>query len=248
MTEYPRDQFDDVPEYRDRQGSHRAVAEPSGGSGPSGLTWISLAAALALAIGAFSFFILPTLRSTDGAGPEAAGASSSGTASASASAAPGAPTEDRTPGAPGVTEAGAGDGRTSEPDEAAASAEPPAATAGSGSPEPSESPEPTATPEPTPSPEETEEPAVVDYSLPVEVYNASRVNGLAGRVGGALAGSGFTVATADNWAGFPVTSSAVFYSSEEATAQAVAARLGLPAVYDGRIPGIAVVVTAAYAG
>lgn len=82
----------------------------------------------------------------------------------------------------------------------------------------------------------------------MEVYNASRVNGLAARVGGALSGSGFRVATAGNWAGFPVRSSAVLYSSNEVTAQAVAARLGMPAVYDGRVPGIAVVVTAAYAG
>ena len=82
----------------------------------------------------------------------------------------------------------------------------------------------------------------------MEVYNASRVNGLAARAGGTLSGSGFRVATAGNWAGFPVRSSAVFYSSHEVTAQAVAARLGLPVVYDGRVPGIAVVVTAEYGG
>jgi len=241
MTEYPRDQFDDVPEYRDRKGSHRAVAEPSGGSGPSGLTWISLAAALALVIGAFSYFILPTLLPSGAAGPGTAGASPSATA-------PGSPS----PGRGSSSEAGAGTADPSGPGVATASVEPTAAPAESPesteTPEPTESPEPSQTPEPTESPEETEEPATVDYSFPVEVYNTSRVNGLAGRVGGTLSGSGFTVATAGNWSGFPVSSSAVFYSSNEVTAQAVAARLGLPAVYDGRIPGIAVVVTAAYAG
>ncbi|HRO30516.1 LytR C-terminal domain-containing protein [Citricoccus sp.] len=241
MTEYPRDQFDDVPEYRNRKGGHRAVAEPSGGTGPSGLTWISLAAALALVIGAFSYFILPTLRVQETARPGAAEASVSG------SAAPGQATS------PGMTRPGSGAG-TADPSasgtaRAASSSAPPAR-----SPEPSTTPrktttpQPTKTPEPTPTPTQTQEPQTVDYSFPVEVYNASRVNGLAGRVGGTLSGSGFTVATAGNWSGYPVSSSAVFYSSNPVTAQAVAAGLGLPAVYDGRIPGIAVVVTASYAG
>jgi hypothetical protein len=242
MTEYPRDQFDDVPEYRDRKGGHRALAEPSGASGPSGLTWISVAAALALVVGAFSYFILPTLLAGEAARSGAAGATASAPASEAGS------------GASDGTDAGAGSAgpsgsvkATTAPEET----EPPQPTRTpepAKTPEATKTPEPTKTPQPTESSEETEEPATVDYSFPVEVYNASRVGGLAGRVGGTLSGSGFTVATADNWAGFPVTSSAVFYSSNEATAQAVAARLGLPAVYNGRIPGIAVVVTAAYAG
>ncbi len=245
MTEYPRDQFDDVPEYRGRQGSHRAVAEPSGGPGPSGLTWISLAAALALVVGAFSFFVLPTLGPSEATGPEAAGASASAPASGSATPKPSASPE---AGGPTAT-AGPTAARTeSEPAKPTETAEPTKTLEPTKTPEPTETSEPSKTPEPTETPEETEEPETVDYSFPVEVYNASRVGGLAGRVGGTLSGSGFSVVTVDNWAGFPVTSSAVFYSSNEATAQAVAARLGLPAVYHGRIPGIAVVVTAAYAG
>lgn len=245
MTEYPHDQFDDVPEYSDRKGSHRDIAEPSGGSASSGLTWISLAAALALVIGAFSYFVLPTLRSGDAGGPGAAGA---GGASVSASASPSA-SESADAGQGSATaqptDAAEAPADAAEPGETPASAEP---TESPEAPESTETAEPTETPEPTESPEETEEPATVDYSFPVEVYNASRVGGLAGSVGGSLSGSGFTVATTDNWAGFPVSSSAVFYSSNEVTAQAVASRLGLPVVYDGRIPGIAVVVTAAYAG
>ncbi|MCY1157396.1 MAG: LytR family transcriptional regulator [Citricoccus sp.] len=246
MTEYPRDQFDDVPEYRNRKGSHRAVAEPSGGTGPSGLTWISLAAALALVIGAFSYFILPTLRVGETARPGAAEAS----AAVSGSATPGQGNSAGT-----AATAGAGSGAGTAGPSAAGTATPATSSASptgslkpASTPEATKTPQPTKTPEPTPTPTETEEPETVDYSFPVEVYNASRVNGLAGRVGGTLSGSGFTVATAGNWSGYPVSSSAVFYSSNAVTAQAVAARLGLPAVYDGRVPGIAVVVTASYAG
>lgn len=261
MSEYPRDQFDDVPEYRDRTGSHRS-GPTSDGSGPSGLTWISVAAALALIVGAFSYFVLPTLRAGGADGPAGAdgsrGAGAAVIAPATATATPDA-------GLQPENGASAPGGESAEPGPTSSATEVPSATGSdaTGSQQPTVSaqptqspvatatPEPAATPAPTDSPEptesnqptETEEPSTVDYSFPVEVYNASRVNGLAARASGALAGAGFTVATAGNWSGFPVSSSAVFYSSDEATAQAVAARFGLPAVYDGRVPGIAVVLT-----
>lgn len=92
MTEYPRDQFDDVPEYRGRQGGHRAVAEPAAPAGPSGLTWISVAAAFALAVGAFSYVILPGLRGGDAGRPDAAAPSVSVPASSSSSSPAASPT------------------------------------------------------------------------------------------------------------------------------------------------------------
>ena len=54
----PRDEFDQVPETSDRHGVHRArMATPKS----NGLGLIILAAVLALAVGALSFFVLPLL-------------------------------------------------------------------------------------------------------------------------------------------------------------------------------------------
>ena len=58
MSKYPRDEFDQVPETSDRHGVHRArMATPKS----NGLGLIVLAAVLALAVGALSFFVLPLL-------------------------------------------------------------------------------------------------------------------------------------------------------------------------------------------
>lgn len=56
---YPRDEFDDVPETAARQGVHRAMLELE--PRRTGLAWLSAFAVLALLVGAFSYFILPTL-------------------------------------------------------------------------------------------------------------------------------------------------------------------------------------------
>lgn len=57
MTKYARDEFDKVPETASRQGVHRTASAPS-----RARLWPILAAGiLALAIGAVSFLILPTL-------------------------------------------------------------------------------------------------------------------------------------------------------------------------------------------
>ncbi|GAA1666677.1 hypothetical protein GCM10010977_06530 [Citricoccus zhacaiensis] len=233
MTQYPHDQFDDVPAYRDRKGTHRA--DPSLTTGSSGLVGISVAAALALAVGAFSFLVLPSLLPSD---PANAGASASASASASATAE--APTESA------GAEAGPTGEMTSSPEDLESS-EPsePAETTASGEASPAESESDPAESDPA----ESETAADTgDTSAPVEVYNASSIGGLAGRVSGALSSGGFTVAGSGNWQGFPVSGSVVYYSQNETTAQAVAAELGLPLVYEDSVPGIAVVLSSDYAG
>ena len=81
MTKYPRDEFDQVPETSDRHGVHRArMATPKS----NGLGLIILAAVLALAVGALSFFVLPLL-GTGGPSTPADGATSTPAATASAS-------------------------------------------------------------------------------------------------------------------------------------------------------------------
>ncbi|VXA98744.1 LytR C-terminal domain-containing protein [Citricoccus sp. K5] len=227
MTQYPHDQFDDVPAYRDRKGTHRA--DPSLTTGSSGLVGISAAAALALAVGAFSFLVLPSLLPSD---PANAGAS------ASASATVEAPAESTGPEASpsGEMTSSPEDLESSEPSE-------PAETAASEETSSAES-DPAAS-----DPAESEAAADTgDTSAPVEVYNASSIGGLAGRVSGALSSGGFTVAGSGNWQGFSVSGSAVYYSQNETTAQAVAAELGLPLVYEARVPGVAVVLSSDYAG
>lgn len=224
MTQYPHDRFDDVPPYTDRKGAHRAA--PPVASGPSGLVGVSVAAALALVVGAFCFLILPSLLP-----PGVTGAGNP----ASASASPG-PAESTEPAA-------------SEPAPSASETSGPSATPGpSETPSASESVATSESPEPSPSESETAAADTGDTSAPVEVYNASSIGGLAGRVSGGLSAGGFTVAGSGNWQGFDVQSSAVYYSQNETTAQAVAAELGLPLVRDDRIPGIAVVLTADYSG
>ncbi|MEV4902572.1 LytR C-terminal domain-containing protein [Citricoccus sp. NPDC055426] len=223
MTQYPHDRFDDVPAYTDRKGAHRAA--PPVASGPSGLVGVSVAAALALVVGAFCFLILPSLLPS--------GATVGSSASASASPETAEPTE------PAASEPAPSASETRSPSATPSPSETPSA---------SESDAASESPEPSPSESETAAADTGDASAPVEVYNASSIGGLAGRVSGALSSSGFSVAGTGNWQGFPVQSSAVYYSQNETTAQAVAAELGLPLVQDARIPGIAVVLNADYSG
>jgi hypothetical protein len=81
MTNYPQDEFDQVPESSDRQGVHRAkMAAPKAG----GLGLIILAVGLALAVGVLSFFVLPLLGF--GGGTEASVAASEPTSAATTAA------------------------------------------------------------------------------------------------------------------------------------------------------------------
>ncbi|HEY4536070.1 MAG TPA: LytR C-terminal domain-containing protein [Enteractinococcus sp.] len=106
-----------------------------------------------------------------------------------------------------------------------------------------EEPEPSPTPEPTE--EETEEPEEsVDYTLPISVYNASNVQGYAASVAQNLGGAGFNVPVADNWTGNIPSQTTVYFSSNEATALAVADEVGAIAVYEPSVDGVLVVLTA----
>jgi hypothetical protein len=66
----------------------------------------------------------------------------------------------------------------------------------------------------------------------VAVYNAAGVAGLAGRVGGTVQSDGWTLGQVGNWAGAPQQGSVIFYAgaAQEASAQALAELLGVPAV------------------
>lgn len=72
MTQYPHDEFDDVPEDGPRQGAHRGV-RPTVRVGARELTAIVLAGALTLGVGVFSFLNAPadaaTAPTTASSGP-----------------------------------------------------------------------------------------------------------------------------------------------------------------------------------
>ena len=223
MSEYPRDRFDDIPEYTDRKGGHRAHFDPPVET--AGLRWIAAAAALALAVGAFSFFILPGLLNSSETEPAAAPTTTSAPAS-SESAEPTAPEE------PSSTPAQTDGTDAASPTQTAA----PSESAGT---EPATAPEPTAA-ETTPA-----TPEQGSATSSVQVYNATGIPGLAGTAGDELRGAGFTVSGVGDWQGFAVAQSAVYFSGGEQTAQAVGAQLGLPVVYDARVPGVVVVLASA---
>ena len=115
-------------------------------------------------------------------------------------------------------------------------------------PQPVEEPEPEeseASPTPEPTEEETNEPEdEVDYSLPISVYNASSIQGYAASIAQELGGAGFNVPVADNWTGNVPSQTTVYFSSDEATAVAVADEIGAVAVYEPTVEGVLVVLTA----
>lgn len=85
MTNYPRDEFDRVPEFSNRSGAHRATgwaAAAASGSSGSGLRWLMISGAFALVVGLFSFMLLPGLigGQTGKATPPAAAPSATPTA------------------------------------------------------------------------------------------------------------------------------------------------------------------------
>ncbi|WP_415857405.1 LytR C-terminal domain-containing protein [Sinomonas sp. G460-2] len=121
----------------------------------------------------------------------------------------------------------------------------PASAKGSGTPTPT--PTPSSTPTPTQS-----APAQADKTLAVGVYNATSTAGLGNRAAAAARNAGWTVAAVGNWTGSPVSSSVVFYKdpSQKASAQALAADLGIATVLQAQQLGypLAVVAGPGYAG
>lgn len=94
MTQYPRDEFDDVPEVSSRQGVHREhLAAPTSGS----LGLMILAGLLALLVGLAAYFVLPGLGIGDG---ENSGPNTSVTTPASAFSANGSSSSEPSNGAP----------------------------------------------------------------------------------------------------------------------------------------------------
>ena len=222
MTNYPRDEFDRVPEFSNRSGAHRAngwAAAASGRAARPGLRWLMVFGVVALLAGVFSFTVLPKLLNDGGAKPPANVAASS-TASSSA---PSEPTES----------------------ESRTESEGPAE---SESPTESEAPSETADPsESAAAPSESESglAGTADLSLKVGVYNGAKKAGLANTVRATLQNAGFTNVTASNWTK-QVTYSTVYYRDEvsRATAEEAAKELGITSVVKtSNIPGnIAVVL------
>lgn len=208
MTQYPRDEFDQVPESAARQGVHRERIVPPRSSG---LALKVVAGILVLAVGLAAYFLFPRL----GLG-QASDVTPEGSSSAPM---------------PSITAEGA----AVEPGEdSSAPAEPTESMSPSASPTPEE--EPTAGEEPRteeePSPEATEPAAVVDRAEPVAVLNATAVSGLASTAAGRLQADGWTVTQIGNWSGQQLQGSIVLYNGEEQrpTADALAGALGIGAV------------------
>lgn len=83
----------------------------------------------------------------------------------------------------------------------------------------------------TPTPEPTPE-AVVDLARSVEVFNATTTSGLASAAKDAVEAAGFTNVSSGNWDGDDQAATVVYYpaAADVATAQAVAAALGIASV------------------
>ena len=221
MTNYPRDEFDRVPEFSNRSGSHREngwAAAASVGGARSGLRWLMVFGALALVVGLFSFMVLPKLMGTSN-DPAPVAASSSDSTSA-----PVSPDASKSPSA------------TGEPSETPSE---------SGSPDPGESTEASESTDASASglPED------VDTTMVMGVYNGAKVGGLAGQARTELLNAGFSNVSASNWTK-KVTYSTVYYRSEtqRATAEAAAGELGITSIMQStNIPGnIAIVLGSNY--
>jgi hypothetical protein len=219
MTQYPRDEFDQVPESAARQGVHRERLAPPQ---TSGLALKILAGALVLAVGLAAYFLFPRL----GLGQ------ASEVSPVISSSAP----------MPSITADGAAseapsDEPSQEPSEPAAPTE--------AAPTESESPSAEPTLEEEPTPEDAEPAGAVDRTQPVVVLNATTVSGLASTAAGRLQAEGWNVTQIGNWSGQQLQGSIVLYNGEEqrASADALAAALGIGAVQgDAGIGNITVVV------
>ena len=210
---YPRDRFDDVAPYTTQQGAHRKDFAPPKGSGH--LNAIILAGGVALAIGVGSFlWLLPSDPLNQ------AGSASEETTSETVEDEPQDPEETVEPE------------DVAEPEPTAEQDEPEAVE--------SEDPEDPEDPEET---DESESDEPVDYEVPIGVYNASAVQGQAASVAQDLGSAGFNVPVADNWSGTVPSSTIVYFSDNEATANAVAEELGATAVYEPSVDGVVVVLT-----
>jgi LytR cell envelope-related transcriptional attenuator len=110
----------------------------------------------------------------------------------------------------------------------------------------SQEPTPSATPSDKPTKKPPTKPAVNRGKVPVEVYNNSGVNGLAGRVATTASRIGWQVVGSDNWYG-TVDATTVYYPKRlEAAAKQLALDLGIrrtaPAVDPMRLDRLTVIL------
>lgn len=244
MTEYPRDEFDKVPESSARQGVHRERLIPAGSNGLGLKITVGI---LALLIGLGAYFILPRL------------GFASGTEGASATSATSAPAVGSTPSAsasgavratvePSPSASGSPSAQASPSASASASASPEATSGASESAEPTDQADPAQASSPDPASPAVDEGVSVmpDRTQAVNVLNGTGFPGLASAAAGRLASAGWTSAFPGNWAGAPVDTSVVFYSGEaqRASAEAVAVDLGIASLVDSpaAAAGISVVL------
>lgn len=186
MSNYPRDEFDDVEENSARHGVHRSSMEPQARS----LMPLMIVGVVVLCVGLLAFFIMPKMLNNTTA-PDTTGTT--------------------TTAAPSVT-----------PSVEAAPTEAP-----------------TTAPEVAPVPD-----SVVDKAIPVAIFNATGMPGLAGRYSTLVAGDGWSVSQAANWAGQPQSVSVIFYNGieQQANAQALGTLLNIPTLVDTAELGIPLAV------
>ena len=225
MTNYPRDEFDRVPEFSNRSGSHRAngwaAAAATSGVRPS-LRWLMVFGALALLVGVFSFTVLPKLIGSGNNPPPVAGATTT-------------PTE--TP--------------SNEP----GSSEPAEQTSATPTDESTQSTDPSETEDPlaSESTEATasSDASDVDFTQAVGVFNGAQRAGIAGTVRTTLLNAGFTNVSASTWTK-KVTYSTIYYAdpSYKAVAEQVGEELGITSlIQTANIPGkVAVVLGTSWQG
>lgn len=227
MTNYPRDEFDRVPEFSNRSGSHREngwASAASVGGAQSGLRWLMVFGALALMVGLFSFMVLPKLMGSSN-DPAPVAASTSGTQEPTD-----APSESASePESGKPSDSGAPSESEQQTEPADESAEPTESTASSESADASPS----------------DMPDDVDASMAMGVYNGASVGGIAGTARTTLLDAGYSNVSASNWTK-KVTYSTVYYRSDshKATAEAAAKELGITSIMQSaNIPGnIAIVL------
>lgn len=197
MTNYPRDEFDRVPENSARHGVHRASLETP----PRSLVPLMVFGVAALCIGLLAFLIVPKIGNHNTSETQQAVVHQSASASAAAKTAAPTPT-------PAPTTAPA-------------------------------TPTATPTPKPTPTPD-----SVVDKSIPVAIFNATGIGGLAAKYTGTVTADGWTVSQAANWSGQPQAASVIFYdgTAQKANAQALGASLGIANLVDTAELGVPLAV------
>ena len=225
MTNYPRDEFDRVPEFSNRSGSHRAngwaAAAATSGVRPS-LRWLMVFGVLALLVGVFSFTVLPKLMGNGNNPSPVAGATS-------------------TP-----TETPSDESKSSEPAEETSAT---STTDSTQSADPSETEDPLAS-ESTGATASTDG-SDVDFTQAIGVYNGAQRAGLAGTVRTTLLNAGFTNVSAETWTK-KVTYSTIYYAdpSYKAVAEKAGEELGITSlIQTTNIPGkVAVVLGSSWQG